>query len=407
VSAALRDPGIATDAGGAFVRRRIHIPYINRPLLLSISNAFRKRQRMLLTLLSLALGGAVFLGADNLRNSVRESVDLLFSSQRYDIVLNLKDSYPAAKSEAIAATVTGVERAQAIANVNASVMHDGGMFGNAFKIVGLPPDSPMIVESVEQGRWLNASDDNSLVISRALLKDEPTLVPGADISLMINGEAKRWRIVGIDPNIQPLAYAPRTTLITLNGNDHASILLVATTGHNAAAQLEVIARLRAAFEQAGMPVANSRLMSESRRVVEDHLLMVVQFLGVMGWVMIIVGGIGLASTMSLAVLERTREIGVMRAIGARHRAIIGMIMIEGLVIAVLGWIVSIPLSIPMNIALTKAFGQVMFTVPTHFIPDLRGVLIWLLMATIVSLAACAWPARRATRIPTAIALSYE
>ena len=64
-----------------------------------------------------------------------------------------------------------------------------------------------------------------------------------------------------------------------------------------------------------------------------HLLMVADFLGVMAWVMIAVGGLGLASTMSLAVLERTREIGVMRAIGARHGAIHLIIQVEGLVIA--------------------------------------------------------------------------
>ena len=76
--------------------------------------------------------------------------------------------------------------------------------------------------------------------------------------------------------------------------------------------------------------------------------MVVEFLGAMGWVMIVVGGMGLASTMSLAVLERTREIGVMRAIGAPHRSILIMILMEGLVIAVLGWLASLPLSVPMS-----------------------------------------------------------
>ena len=81
--------------------------------------------------------------------------------------------------------------------------------------------------------------------------------------------------------------------------------------------------------------------------------MVVEFLGVMGWVMIAVGGMGLGSTMSLAVLERTREIGVLRAIGARHRDIVTMLQVEGTVIALLGWLVSIPLSVPMSIVSSK------------------------------------------------------
>ena len=51
-------------------------------------------------------------------------------------------------------------------------------------------------------------------------------------------------------------------------------------------------------------------------MVGDHLLMVVDFLAAMGWTMLVVGALGLGSTMALAVLERTREIGVLRAIGA-------------------------------------------------------------------------------------------
>ena len=407
VSAALRDAGICGDAGSAFVRRRISIPGISRPLLLSLGNAFRRRQRMLLTLLALAAGGAVFLGADDLRHSVREAVDELFSSERYDIVLRLRDAYPAARSEAAAAVVPGVQRVQAIASTKASIEHADGMLGNAFRLVALPPASPMFVDRVEQGRWLNAADRNALVVSRALLKDEPTLVPGAQVRLMIDGTATEWHIVGVQPDIQALAYVPLATFNDLHASAQGAALLVTTQERGSSAQLDVVARLRSELEHAGMPVANSWIMSESRRALEDHLLMVVQFLGVMGWVMIVIGGMGLASTMSLAVLERTREIGVLRAIGARHRAIMVMVLIEGLVIGVLGWAASIPLSMPMSALLADSFGRVMFSVPTHYLPSAAAASTWLLLVVAVALIACAWPALRATRVPAARALSYE
>jgi putative ABC transport system permease protein len=211
----------------------------------------------------------------------------------------------------------------------------------------------------------------------------------------------------LDAGPQKVAYVPRATLDSLHGNDHATTLVVAADAHNATSPLQLILRMRAELERKGMPVANSQSLREIRRGVEDHLLMVVDFLGIMGWVMIAVGGMGLAATMSLAVLERTREIGVLRAIGARHRAIVAMIQAEGLVIAVLGWLVSIPLSIPMSTVLADAFGRVMFAAPARLLPDIRGVLGWLVMVVVVSIVACAWPARRATRIPTAAALSYE
>ncbi len=363
---------------------------------------------MVLTLLALAAGGAVFLGADNLRIAVRDSVDRIFASQRYDFVLRLADAYPAGKIEAAAASVTGVERVEAWSSDTASIAHTDDTLGNAFRLVGVAPDSAMLAPLLDGGRWLDAADRNVLVISRTLLKDEPALTPGTEATLMIDGRIGSWRIAGVvDAGTQSLAFAPRATLAALHHDDLAPILVVAADTRNEASQLDLILRLRAQLERDGMPAASSQSVIETRRSMEDHLLMVVDFLGVMAWVMIVVGGMGLASTMSLAVLERTREIGVLRAIGARHGAILRMIMTEGLVIAVLGWLVSMPLSMPMSRVLADAFGRIMFATPVRYLPDAGGVLRWLALIVAVSMLACVWPAWRATRIPTAAALSYE
>ncbi len=408
VNSGLRDPGIATGTNGWHVRRWIAIPGINRPLQLSIGNAFRKRQRMILTLLALAAGGAVYLGADNLRIAVRDSVGVLFSSQRYDFALSFADAHDRTQIEAAAARVVGIRRVEVWSKQDASVAHAHGTQGNVFAMVGLPSGSSMIVPLQISGRWLRATDRNAIVISRSLLKDEPSLVPGSDIVLMIDGQPTRFRVAGVvDSGPQKQAYVPDATLKSLHGGDRSSVLVVAANARDQASQLDLILRLRAELERSSMPVASSLLLSDMRRAVEDHLLMVVDFLGVMAWVMIAVGGMGLAATMGSAVLERTREIGVLRAIGARHRTIMAMIQVEGLVIAVLGWIASIPLSVPMSIALSNAFGKLMFTVPTHIVPDAGGMLRWLAMIIVVSIAACALPSRRAMRIPTATALSYE
>ena len=191
------------------------------------------------------------------------------------------------------------------------------------------------------------------------------------------------------------------------GEALATSLLVRTRLRSAAAQLDAIQRLRAALTEAGMPVASSQLQSEGRRIAEDHLLMVVDFLGAMAWVMIVVGGMGLASTMGMSVLERTREIGVLRAIGAPASTIQLLVQAEGLVIVVLAWVLSLPLSAPMSLVLADAFGRIMFPVPAQAIPSAATALGWLAIMLGVSLLACAWPARRASRISAARALSYE
>ena len=106
-------------------------------------------------------------------------------------------------------------------------------------------------------------------------------------------------------------------------------------------------------------------------------------------------------------LERTREIGVLRAIGAANRSIFSMVQVEGLVIAVLSWVVAIPLSVPMSVILARAFGKVMIPVPVKYVPEVSGVVTWLAIVVGVSIVACAWPAARAMRVTAAKALAYE
>lgn len=408
---ALRDAGIAADAG--HLRRRFTVPWISRPLQLSIGNAFRKRQRMLLTVLALAAGGAVFLGADSLRSGVRVSVAQLFAGNRYDVALRLADGAEAARVETVASAVSGVTGVQVLARGSAAVRRDDGLDGDTFALVGLPPSSPLLAPAILHGRGIAAGDGNVLVVSRSLLKDEPTLRLGADVELRVDGmpvndRPTRWRVVGIaDVGPQPLVYVPVAALNDARGDERAATLLLTTAAREPAAQLETILRVRAAFDSAGIAVGGSELMSETRRVFEDHLLMVVQFLGVMAWAMIAIGGIGLASTMSLGVLERTREIGVMRALGALDRVIVALVQVEGLIVAGLAWITSLMLSMPIGHLLAGAFGRVMFAVPMQTLPNARGAFAWGAMLVVVSVVACTWPARRAVRLPAARALAYE
>ena len=81
-----------------------------------------------------------------------------------------------------------------------------------------------------------------------------------------------------------------------------------------------------------------------------------------------------------------------------------MIQAEGLIISLLGWLLAIPLSVPMSVLLGRAFGRIMMPVAVTYIPAPRGVLVWLAVAVVVSLTACAAPAARAMRISTRSAM---
>ena len=406
VGAALRDIGIVADGQPFAAQRWLANAGARRGVLLAIGNAFRRRERMVLTLLAIALGGAVHLGASNLRQAVVGSMDLLFAAQHFDASLRLAEPRPIAALEAAARAVPGVANAEAWRSRRATIARAGDELGDTVNLLGLPPVSALMRPHVVSGRWLRDDDARALVISRALQRREPDLVEGADVGLTLDGVTTAWRVVGIvDAGPAPLAYANRAVLSA--GDGLATSLAVVSETPGRSALLALIQAMRGGLAEAGMPVAESQTVAESRPVVEDHLLMVVEFLGAMGWVMIAVGAAGLASTMSLAVIERTREIGVLRALGARDRAVLGIVQVEGLVIVVLAWAAAIPLSVPMAILLADAFGRIMFPLPVPWWPQMGASLQWLAVMVPVSIAACLWPAWRATRVTAARALSYE
>ncbi len=412
VSVALRDVGISAPGGpgpdSLFTRstaRFAALSGVSRPMLFSLRNAFRRKQRMLLTLLTLATGGAVFMGAGNLKTAVSGAMDLAFGSQQFDMVLRLSRPVPVDSVESLVAAVGGVESSEAWGAVRAAVDHGNGTLGNGLTITGVPTATRLLTHDVTEGRWMNDTDERVLVVSRRVQADEPSLRVGDSVRLAIAGQIESWRVIGlVDAGVSPAIYAPRAAIVRVGGAPGVDRVVVRSTLRGAPSQLELMQRLRSTLNDQGMTVQNGQMLAEARAVTEDHLLMVAGFLGIMGQLMIIVGGLALASTMGMAVLERTREIGVLRAIGARHGAIISMIQVEGLVISLLGWLIAIPLSVPMSVLLGRAFGRIMMPVAVTWMPAMRGVLVWLAVAVVVSLAACAAPAVRAMRITTKSAL---
>jgi putative ABC transport system permease protein len=408
VSEALRDFGISARAGSAGGRILSRATGITRPLLLSLRNAFRRRQRMVLTLLTLATGGAVYLGALNLRASVIGSVDLLYEAQRYDITLRFARSWRPDSLEAAITAISGVGRAEAWGAGRGAVVNADGTIGNSFPISAPPADTRLFVPRVARGRWLRAGDTTAIVINTRIVDDEPSLAPGNVVNLLIAGARKPWTVVGVvETGPSANAFVSRDVLASQMNDGRVDRAVIAGAGNSPASRSELIQRLRSELAARGFDVQTSQLAQAGRAAVKDHLLMVVGFLGIMAQLMIVVGGLGLAATMSLAVLERTREIGVMRAIGARHGSILTMVQVEALVIAIASWVIAIPLSVPMSVVLGQAFGRIMLPVPVILVPEAAGVVRWLVVVVVVSIVASAWPAYRATRITTARALAYE
>ena len=121
----------------------------------------------------------------------------------------------------------------------------------------------------------------------------------------------------------------------------------------------------------------------------------------------VVGGLGLMGTMSINVIERTREIGVMRAVGASDGSVLKIFMVEGLFIGVLSWFIGTIVALPIGKLLSDAVGIAFTDFPLNYTFSTNGALLWLAVVLILAAMASFLPARSASRLTVREVLAYE
>ena len=246
-----------------------------------------------------------------------------------------------------------------------------------------------------------------------LLKDEPDLQIGDQIVLNLESKDTPWQIVGVIRGslTDPTIYANQPYLARITNNiGKARALRVATDGppgfdSGNPGQLAQLYTSR--FEKAGLDVTFVFTLDQIRARQENSFNFLINFLLAMAAVLAAVGGLGLSGTMSMNVLERVREIGVVRAIGASDLAVLRLVLVEGVIIGLLSWLAGMIVSLPVTLLITNLLGVSMMQRPLTFTFSFSGALMWLGIAVILAAIASFLPARGASRLTVREVLAYE
>ncbi len=381
-----------------------------RPLLLSLRNTFRRKARMTLTLLTLILAGTIFIGNMNVRASLARTLETALQYLQSDVWINLKQDYPRERVELTAQQTPGVVLAQGWEGSNAYRVRPDGTASAGFSIQAPLESSTLIQPIVVAGRWLVPQDDNAMVISTSLLQAEPGIDVGDEIVVKIGGRKTDWKVVGIvrTPFMSPLAYANYTYFSRVaHAAGDANLLMAVTEKHDAESQTLTGEALSQHLTDSGIQVSYTQTTSQVRARVGALFDVIFIFLMAMTFLMATVGGLGLMGTMSLNVLERTREIGMMRAIGASNGAVQQIVIVEGILIGVISWAAGAVLALPLGQGLGNALGIVMLQTPLDQVYSTEGALLWLVLVVVISTLASYWPARNAARLTVRQVLAYE
>ena len=389
------------------LRMRTSIPF-TRPTVLGIRNAVRNPSRLLLTLITVALCGAVLVGVFSTQRSLSLLTDQVAGYQDYDVEMSLTEPVTAGDVAPMLADDEAVAGVEGWFQTQAFRIRADGTENENISVVGTPAGSSSLQPTLIEGRWFTHADDHPVVINTHFADEESDVAVGDEVVLEIEGHRRSWNVVGVSTTtlVGPVAYLPVQDLTAAIGVPGQANLL-AVQLHDVADPLSSADRLETTARDAGVPVGEVRTNAQVRTGNEEMVGLVVALLLVVAVVMAIVAVVGVAGTMTLSVVEQTREIGVLRTLGASSWAVKRLLLLQGLAIAAVGSVVGIALSIPIALVLRIAIEDSLVTaaVPSAF--SGLGVAIWVPLALLIGGLGATRPARVASRLTIRDTIAYE
>jgi putative ABC transport system permease protein len=370
----------------------------NRPLVLTLRNMVRRRRRFALTVLTLALGGAAFLTAFNIRQSWQETIAGVEDKQRYDLDVRLWQLMDTARFGVLLRQVPGATTYEAWGSARTFVRYADGSESLRFDLMGLPDSTRYYEPQIIAGRGLSQKlTENEVVATKSLMFLEPTLRVGQRLTLLTNNRPTVWRLVGItyEADAEPTFYTRKRQFDAAFGTaSRAANFRILTQRTGQQTQRTVLNQLESRLSAARIGVLQAKEAEVLTQNFRDHFTIILTLLLVVAGLLVGVGTLGLASTMSINVLERIGELRIMRVIGASARTVAGLILAEGLLMGLLGWVVSLLIALPLSFAIDNIIGNVGLLKPLVFSVSWGAVFGWLLLTATLSALASLYPATR-------------
>jgi len=405
VHQAISGYGIEKRAGRGGIWARLVgavLGFLPETLQLGARNLFRRRTRAVLTLLALAVSGAAFLAIQTTSASFNNVLANSVATYHADIWAMLDNPVPADKAVPRVAALRGVDQ-----------VYPGTMSFPTTKwgsVEIFAPVSGGYRQQVLQGRWLSAGDTNAVVINESIAQ-KTGLGVGDRISFHDNVNSATWQIVGIARDysnpaalgvmLAPLAEINAFRHYPANFVDH---LLITSTSSRQADIDALAKRVDTFLSQNGMDAMVSTSAQQVANNQSAFLVLYVMFYSVIA-IVALVGAIGLFNSLAMGVVERRREIGILRSMGATSRKVAQVFLAEGIGLGVFGWLTAVVIGIPAAYGFVALLSNVLLHVTFVFNP--MSLVVMFAFIVIVAGLASVGPVLAASRVKIASTLRYE
>lgn len=354
---------------------------------------FRRRVRTAITVGALALGGAALLTAMNVASGLLAAVDGALERRGDDIEVRLVNPVPADALRDALLSVPGVGNAEVWGHVRVGIeLNKQGSVSALYSVLAPPPGSIHVGAQLVRGR-IPVSGADEVAVNAALLDKERSLRMGGPVVLVTGGRRVTATIVGVFEELAPGAFYAAPALVDM---------LTGPTGLVGAARMVLRGDLRTvAADVEDMLVARgwfpTAVMTKNtlREALEDHLAVMLTLLSLAAAAALIIGGLSLAATASLNVLERARELAIIRAMGSSDGQVRRLLLTENAMVAGLAYFTGVLLSAPLTALVGTGIAKHGLYVTIPFIMLPQALAIWTALVAIILVFACVVPSWRA------------
>jgi len=397
------------------------IPGLDRGLLMALRNTIRRPARFLLAVGLLATAGMVFVAGMSLSSGTEAIAEEQQEQRNWDVDVQLASPASLDEVTSIVDRVADVGRIEALNIAQTGVAVPGQIpvtrtypdQGHGRVAITAIPAGETVrpTPKLLEGRWLNPGETGAVVLNQVTRENTvPGIRAGDTVQLIIGGRSTTWVVIGLVEEREGGGGGVYTTAEGLaeatGGPQRVNVLRIATDSHDERTRDAVADAVNKSLTQAGIEARSAASISRSEAIAAGHLGPIILIMVGIALPLGVVGVIGLASTMSANVLDRTREFGVMHAIGARPKAVRRIVVAEGVLLAFTSCLVAVIPTLALTAVLGAGLGDLFFSAPLPYRISILAAAIWTAIVILGAILATEAAATRASRLTVREALAY-
>ncbi len=330
----------------------MRIKFLPSTVQIGIRNANRKTGRSIATILQIALAVGVLLAVVSVGNSIFKAVEGNWEDQKWDLAVYIEyqpsDPMTPEKGNEIMGSIQGID------SIEPFIVTWGDIGGSKGQIYGLVQDTSSLnyqgtLLDKGEGRWWTKQEEIAkepvVVLGYALSRTTGAGL-GDRVEIMTATGLFEFVVIGIDRTNWDDGLNIRVPITTIQDvlkvDDGVSGFYLKTSSDDRALIDRTSESIYRGFEKEGynLEIGVHYILEEEDRSENQDLLNIFTTISI---IVVLISLIGLMSTLTMNILDRTREIGMLRCIGAGSRSIISVFGSEAVFISLAGWVIGVPL----------------------------------------------------------------